>query len=97
MRDQDILKAIEFVYNRRDKYLMAVANGKAYHDDLTLDISKHLRLRDWGDGWYWVEICEGNIEISQASPLDVRLTYQDKAFTGYGFHTMNLCLILSIS
>jgi len=86
MRDQDILKAIEFVYNRRDKYLMAVVNGKAYHDDWALDISKYLKIRGWNDGWYWVEICKGNIEISQASPLDVRLTYQNRAFTGYGFH-----------
>jgi len=86
MKNKDILKAIQSIYNRKDKYLMAVVNGKAYHDDLTLDISKQLKLRNWGDGWYWIEICKGNIEISEAPPLDVRLTYQNRAFTGYGFH-----------
>jgi len=87
MKFKDILRDIESIYNREEKYLMPVFKGKAYSDKLIINISKPLRVRNWGDGWYWIELSKGRVEISEASPLDVKLTYQNRAFTGYGFHS----------
>ena len=73
-----ILKTIRSIYEEKMKFLAPVLNGVAYSDIYTLDISKHLRVRNWSDGWYWIEMYKGNVEITQASALDVKLIYQDR-------------------
>jgi len=82
----EILNTITSIYEEKMKFLAPVLNGVAYSDIYTLDIFKYLRARNWSDGWYWIEMCKGNVEIAQASALDVKLIYQNRAFTGYGFH-----------